>query len=127
MTNISSQISERQYENTTRVTIANNSYTIQFNPAVINSNADGATISNLVQEVVIQTDGEVDNANVEWVGDKVYYTRVGWGLSPYFVSSRNRPFPIVEGVWLRVSFDVTPNNNPAAKTKVIKTFVCQIQ
>jgi hypothetical protein len=48
-----------------QVAINTNSYTIQFNPAVVNSNPDGATVTNITQEIVIATRALVMDATRE--------------------------------------------------------------
>ncbi|MBO9204801.1 MULTISPECIES: hypothetical protein [Niastella] len=119
------QNADRSYENRTEVAINTNSYTIQFNPAVVNGTANGATISNLTQEVVIERTGNEDVYGTrEQVGDIVYWTEpASNAVVAYNVGRQQHPYPIIDQAWLRISFDITPNNNPAARTKIIKTFV----
>lgn len=115
------------YENRTEIDINTNSYTIQFNPAVVNSNPDGATISNVTQEAVIEYNA---NDNVfgtkEMVGNTTYWT-APFGIVAYNTGRQQHPYPFIDKAWLRVTFDITPNSNPAARAKIIKTFVCQLQ
>jgi hypothetical protein len=121
---------DRTYENRTEIGVNTNSYTIRFNPAVVNSNPDGATISNLTQEVVIQYNLN-DNVygNKEQIDDYLVYwtTPASNYLVAYNTGRQQHPYPFIDKAWLRVSFDITPNSNPAARTKIIKTFVCQLQ
>jgi hypothetical protein len=113
--------------------IDNSSFSVLFNPSVINSNPDGAQIQNYDQKLVLlepmsYTSGSyycpvISDGLVESVGN---YTDVRVGLTnsvrsqPYYGSSI--PVNLPHGnLAIRVSFDVVPNNG-APSTKIIKTF-----
>jgi hypothetical protein len=116
------------YINSSSYSLDNSSYTIQFNPAVVNSDPNtGATISNVKKELVLTTSGTISgSATQETVGSTVYWTTTSSNISSYRISPAAGPGPVGQA-YLRVSFNITPNNNPAGLAHIIKTFVCQKQ
>lgn len=104
---------------------------ITFNPNVINSNSDGATISNLTREVVLfSTDlfppGGGESASIygtleNYNGNDIY-TSTG-GVSASYVSVR--PYPVHSSVAVRISFNVVPNNGGPIST-IVKTFLANL-
>jgi hypothetical protein len=122
------QIDTRKFEIGNSVRINTNSYTIRFNPDVVNNTAEGATISNLTQQLVVDANGDSHDATKEQVGDIAYWTGPASGPVDVFItSSTDKPNPKIRAAYLRVTFDITPNSNPAAKAKIIKTFICRVQ
>ena len=113
--------------------IDNTSFSVLFNPSVINSNPDGAQIQNFTQELVLikplpysMGNGAgipTSDGTVESIGD---YTDVRVNLT---YSDRGQPqygnlipFHLSHGeLGIRFSFDVVPNSG-APSTKIIKTF-----
>jgi len=103
---------------------------ITFNPSVINSNSDGASISNLTTEVVwLNKDLLGDNTDVQSVsgrletynGTNIYTSKtsvVATYISP-------KPVPVSTTLGIRVSFNVVPNNGAPIST-IVKTFAASI-
>jgi hypothetical protein len=115
------------YANSSNFAIDPGSYTIIFNPEVVNSNPDGATVSNILKEEALVTSGTVSGGKQETDGGSNIWTSTSMNIGSYFLSpSRGVPYP-TGTTYLRVSFDITPNGNPAAKAHIIKTFLCQRQ
>lgn len=114
--------------------INNSSFSVLYNPAVINNNSDGAHIENLKQELFlvkptplvtspynsITTDGIV-----EQIGN---YTDARSGITysnayqSYYPGSTSIPFHQSHGpLAIRISFDIVPNSG-APRTKAVKAF-----
>ncbi|HEY0175587.1 MAG TPA: hypothetical protein VGC08_04365 [Pedobacter sp.] len=123
-------------------TLDKNSYSIQFNPSVINSNGDGATIQNLKSAFVCPKNYYINyyggsatdqGVNVESIGDASFVT--------IDLAARTTPITLdlnydnidaatnehlftygqLDSAYLRVSFDVVPNNG-ATRYTIVKTF-----
>ena len=116
--------------------LTSGSTNVIWNPNVINSNINGASIQNFKREVLIYKDPKKSwpvygpENGIEEIGNKLnivakttepslgqharysYMTQSGMG-GPLF--------PPIEGFLIRISFDVVPNNG-AASSKIIKTF-----
>ncbi|WP_145858307.1 hypothetical protein [Pedobacter suwonensis] len=103
------------------------SFNILFNPAVINGNANGATIQNLKKEVVLLSPtGSRQPAEV--VGNKEYLDESTTAYTDFsyisFVTSL-KTFEAPANLYVRISFDVVPNNSSIARTTIIKTFLAK--
>jgi hypothetical protein len=114
-------------------TIDNSSFTTLFNPAVINSNTNGAHIENFQQQLALLTPVGAINAGPngwftsdgtsEDVGD-YKDVRVSLSYSNRYQSAYGTtlPFHQTHGpLVIRFIFDVVPNNG-APRTKMVKTF-----
>jgi hypothetical protein len=98
---------------------------IIFNPNVINSNSDGAHISNLTSEIVLElgplygVESETIYGRLENYNDKDIYTDEQSVVALYLsVRPKNR----TTSVAVRVSFNVIPNNGGPTST-IVKTFL----
>ena len=103
------------------------SFNIVFNPAVINGNPNGATIQNLKKEVVLLSETG-SRQPTEIVGNKEYLDESTVAYTDFsyisFVTSL-KTLEAPASLYVRVSFDVVPNNGIAAKTTIIKTFLAK--
>jgi hypothetical protein len=134
-------------------TIDNNSYTIQWNPAVINNTTNGATIQNLKKQIIVllpinQTAGgpfsteNFPQENIDmgdYVNGNYAYIPNGYGTvetigkysAAVSVANSSSPLLIDSPEWgfnligVRFSFDVVPNNG-APKSTIVKTFLANI-
>lgn len=104
-------------------TIDQNSYQYIFNPAVTSI----ATIQNIQQEILVH---EFCLGGVEPIGGSFYSTEM-IGLEKYYRFFHGGVYHVYHrmdpqyGVYLRISFDVVPNNG-ATPVRIAKTFVCDI-
>lgn len=109
--------------------IDNTSYSVLFNPAVINGTATGAQIQNLKQEIVLFNAGYpswgqsfVTDGLKEQVGSTIVFTNPTYSIQHQLSYGPSTPFNQTHGkLAIRVSFDVVPNNG-ATRVKVVKTF-----
>jgi hypothetical protein len=103
------------------------SFNVIFNPAVINGSPTGATIENLKKEVVLLTlTGSRQPAEV--VGNTEYLDESTTAYTNFSYISYVVPlntFQAPANLYVRISFDVVPNNGGAARTKIIKTFLAK--
>jgi hypothetical protein len=110
--------------------IDNSSYSVLFNPAVINGTATGAQIQNLKQEIVLFNAGYpswgqpfLTDGLKEQVGSTIVFTNPTYSIQHQVSYGPSTPFNQTHGkLAIRVSFDVVPNNG-ATKLKVVKTFL----
>ncbi|MFA4978757.1 MAG: hypothetical protein WC589_14675 [Sphingobacterium sp.] len=111
------------------------SFQMVINPDIINTSLNGASIQNYRQEVV--TDDLRSRASYdfdeypmfeEYMGiDRKVVTGVG-SLSFGFWTRSNRPIVVNNlqlGTFVRISFDVVPNNGKP-KTTIVKTFAADL-
>jgi hypothetical protein len=117
--------------NTITYNLNTSSFTFIPNPAVINSNPDGATITGYTQEMVAQpilaangnTLGIGSSGTMETQGAATFFTLKGNSIAVNYAGSNRTLYP-GGNTYVRISFFVTPNNNPTARVKISKTFVC---
>jgi hypothetical protein len=103
-----------------------NSVNIAWNPAIINGNADGASIQNMKQEIIAfvpQNDGN------EKIGtqDVISYKNTSGGSPAYIGFGTGGSCTSTGQIFtprfaVRITFDVVPNNG-APKSTIVKTFV----
>ncbi|MFZ0579373.1 MAG: hypothetical protein WAM41_17885, partial [Psychrobacillus psychrotolerans] len=126
-------------------TIDKNSYVVKFNPDIINSSSEGARIENLKSNFVcpasyylisnpLGTMGSNNGMTTEVIGG-VPYVAIDLNVRDYPIMLNLNPNNIGEdaysqiytpgqslpNAYLRISFDVVPNNG-AAKSTNVKTF-----
>lgn len=129
-------------------TLDNNSFTINWNPAIINNSADGATIQNLnfqlikaqyskannvppynegYAEAMPYYSGEITThvyaitgtfSKIEQSGNLSIVSGIPGSTAPLDMISTDEDFGITA---VRISFDVVPNNG-APRCKLVKTF-----
>jgi hypothetical protein len=116
-------------------TIDNSSYSIIYNPAVINSSATGAAIQNVKQELVLFSSGTYSSNTIgggvrntitdglkEQVGSTKIITNLTFSDQYQARFGTSLPFNQSHGrLGIRISFDVVPNNG-SPRLKIIKTF-----
>jgi hypothetical protein len=103
------------------------SFTLQFNPAVQNTGAKGASIQNIKKEVILAGYNPLSitelDGTTEYVGTSVTaLTGETVGITAQTQANIYNP---PTNVYVRVSFDVVPNNG-SAPIKIIKTFNANI-
>ncbi len=124
-----------------------NSYSLIWNPAVVNSNSDGVTIQNLKTQIVLlsgyafYTTSPAENPNtggdgpngllvdgtgtIETVGNFSVAASIPNSTTPISIDSSEGWDYANLGV--RVTFDVVPNNgSPTNKTTITKTFLANV-
>lgn len=120
----------KQYVDRHTYTIDNNSYSVLFNPDVINSSSTGAHIENLKKELIyfgpnigpigtwIYADG-----TTETVGSIDVQTNLTYSEKPQWVGAGLPPHVEHDKVAIRISFNVVPNTNPGnIRPLIVKTF-----
>ncbi len=106
---------------------------ITFNPSIINNSLDGATISNLKNEIVLNNprqlggngngqfanyfDGRLESYN----GANIYTSNTDIYIDCLTV----RPWLLQQAVYVRISFNVVPNNG-GPTCMIVKTFLPNI-
>ncbi|MFU1855466.1 hypothetical protein ACK8HY_00480 [Sphingobacterium sp. NGMCC 1.201703] len=112
--------------------LVQNSYNILFNPDIINTSPDGARVENLKQELVQrEKDGNLINVfpiNYEFSSHyRITVGNIGWDGNGGYIPQPASPSPwdsneqLMTGFFLRISFDVVPNNG-SSRTKIVKSF-----
>ena len=112
--------------------LVQNSYNIVFNPDIINTSPDGARVENLKQELVQrEKDGNQINVfpiNYEFSNHySITVGNVGSDGNGGYIPQPSDPSPwdsneqLMTGFFLRITFDVVPNNGSPGST-IVKTF-----
>ncbi|HEX8349075.1 MAG TPA: hypothetical protein VF598_03870 [Hymenobacter sp.] len=131
-------------------TLDDNSYSLIWNPAIINSSATGASITNLKKEVMAlkaphpNYQGGFGGARTPMCscGGRSAYPMIvdGYGveefIAPYNVAVSDSSIPLLIDyslsygfspiIAVRFSFDVVPNDG-SAPSKIVKTFLANVQ
>lgn len=116
------------YDNQVEYILNSSSINPIWNNVVVNTSADGVSISDFKNEIVLipnnpEVGGQYEagfNGTLETIGEKTAYTD-SYSVSANMHGRTKLQFPKGK-LAVRISFHVTPNSNPAAKFLYVKTF-----
>lgn len=133
-----------------KYTLNPSSFSLVWNPAVINGSSTGASIANVKKEVVALGANGINGGFVNSAspmcncGGRSYYIMIPQGhgagetIGQHGAAVSDQSVPLLldwsqnyggipdEGIAVRISFDVVPNSG-APKTKIVKTFYANVQ